>query len=495
MAQPAIDWLKCYGGSGNEGVQDVIVASDGDYVFTGNSSSVNGDIPSGANLGDRDIWTVKINKANGAIIWQNNAGGEGSDVGNVVLEESDYIYSLGSSYSNTAPVPTVGGTDLALVVLDKTIGSFNTYYGFGGTDHDQINAARFAGSKPIVAGRSQSNDGFFPSNNGTADAFVINLTDGWKPILGGSDQDGFEGMDIDALGNIVACGYSHSGNGDITGAKGGSDGFVVKLDPAGSVLWKKNFGGTADEGCNAIVAVPDGGYVFVGYTQSALGDVGTPKGDADFWIVKLNTNGNIVWKNSFGGSGNDRAYAIAIDTDGGYVITGRTDSDDGDVMSGHKGGTDIWLIKVDVDGNLLWEQTFGGTGRDLARSVAVAADGSYILGGITGSSDGDFSGAGYHGGDDAFVIKTKATGTGIIDAGFQFTIKLYPNPANESISIDGITEGTGITLAHISGQELYTTKAQQPQESIRLSGYPGGVYLLRFRSPDGKEASLKFVKE
>src|SRR5690606_16580649 len=116
-------------------------------------------------------------------------------------------------------------------------------------------------------------------------------------------------------------------------------------------------------------------------------------GANDFWIVKLDGSGEIDWEKSLGGSGTDQADAIHQTSDGGYVIAGRSNSTDEDVTGVHVNGTnsDFWVVRIDGSGNIIWQKAFGGTRIDFARSVQQTADGHVIVAGAAQSSDGDLS--------------------------------------------------------------------------------------------------------
>lgn len=147
-----------------------------------------------------------------------------------------------------------------------------------------------------------------------------------------------------------------------------------------------------------------------GTTQSNDGDVGShqPGFQRDFWVFKLDSNGNLIWENTYGGGGIDQAYAIQQTIDGGYIVVGDTSSSNGDVSSHHGGLTDAWVIKLNANGALIWEQTYGGSGDDTASNIQQTSDGGYIVSGTTASVDGDISQN--HGGQDIWVFKLFSNG-------------------------------------------------------------------------------------
>ena len=147
-----------------------------------------------------------------------------------------------------------------------------------------------------------------------------------------------------------------------------------------SLIWQKALGGTSIDVAYAITASADGGYVVAGHTLSNNGDVTGNHGSYDYWVVKLNAAGNILWQKALGGTGNDIAHAITASADGGYVVAGYTASNDGDV-TGYHGGNDYWVVKLDAAGNILWQKALGGTGSDVAQAITASADGGYVVAG------------------------------------------------------------------------------------------------------------------
>jgi hypothetical protein len=151
---------------------------------------------------------------------------------------------------------------------------------------------------------------------------------------------------------MVLAGYTQSNDGDFEGmGKGNWDIFVTKLNSNGEVLWKKTFGGVREDLGLSLTTKSDGGMVLTGYTQSNDGDFeGMGKGDWDIFVVKLNSNGEVIWKKTFGGIGFESGRSITTTSDDGILITGGTSSNDGDFNRMNKGGYDIFIMKLDTDG-------------------------------------------------------------------------------------------------------------------------------------------------
>jgi hypothetical protein len=170
---------------------------------------------------------------------------------------------------------------------------------------------------------------------------------------------------------------------------GGYDLWVLRLDGWGNVVWQKTYGGTNGDWANAIAPTSDGGYVVAGATRSF------GAGYANFWVLKLDGWGNVVWQKTYGGTGWDEAFAIVPTSDGGYVVAGST-------SSFGAGGSDVWVLKLDGQGNVQWQKSYGGAWLDGARAIVPTSDGGYVVAGWTNS----FGAGGY----DLWVLKLDGWG-------------------------------------------------------------------------------------
>jgi len=197
-------------------------------------------------------------------------------------------------------------------------------------------------------------------------------------------------------------GYAIAGYTDSFGV-GNMDFWLVKTDSFGNQEWNKTYGGAGYDWASSLVQTSDGGYVIAGSTNSS-GEWGY-----DFWLVKTDSSGNQQWNKTYGGTNHDYASSVVQTIDGGYALAGIANSfgDGGYAFSGFRdvfivGNADAWLVKTDSSGNELWNKTFGEFHDDGAFSVIQTSDGGYALAGITNSS-----GAGF---EDVWLIKTDASG-------------------------------------------------------------------------------------
>jgi triacylglycerol esterase/lipase EstA (alpha/beta hydrolase family) len=265
----------------------------------------------------------------------------------------------------------------------------------------------------IIATRTMSTNGDVTGNHGGWDAWLVKLSSAgnliWQRALGGTGTDeGYSVMET-TDGGFVMTGTTNSNDGDVSGNHGDYDAWVVKVNSTGSLQWQRALGGTGFERLQSVRQTSDGGYILTGNTASFDGDVVGNDGGNDLWVVKLNNAGSLVWQKTFGGTGSEQAFSVMQTNDGGYVVAGFTTSNDGDVTGFHGGGTDLWVIKLNGSGALVWQKALGGSGSDEGARIQQTSDGGYIVVGTTTSNNGDASGN--HGGKDIWVVKLNATGS------------------------------------------------------------------------------------
>jgi predicted secreted protein len=204
----------------------------------------------------------------------------------------------------------------------------------------------------------------------------------------------FGGPNNDVANDVVQTtdgGYALVGTTFSFGA-GGSNIWLIKLDSNGNMQWNSTLGGVNNESGWGITQTSDGGYALTGFTNSygAGGD--------DLWLVKTDASGNSQWNLTFGGLVEDRGYAVIQSLDGGYVVSGASSSFGAGIQDG-------LMIKTDATGNLLWNKTYGGTNFEVLRSVIQTSDKGYAMGGTTNSI-----GAGSY---DVWLIKTDTSGSAL----------------------------------------------------------------------------------
>lgn len=324
----------------------------------------------------------------------------------------------------------------------------------------------------VTAGWTYSNDSNVIGYHGLGDFWVVKLDDSldiqWARALGGSlSEDGYS-LKQTSDGGYVVVGQTRSNDGDVSGNHGGDDWWVVKLDAAGNISWQKTLGGSEDEWARSVDQTTDGGYIIAGFTASNDGDVtglhGVPGNNADCWVVKLDQNGNLIWQKVFGGSSWDEAKSIQQTFYGGYVVAGYTNSNDGDINNTNHGGSDYWVLKLDPIGNIEWQKTLGGSGTDQAHSIEQTTGAGYIVAGYTNSSDGDVTVN--HGQTDYWIVKLDAGG------GMQWQKSVGGSLADKAYSVIQTIDG-GFLIAGESSStdgDINANKGSTDCWVVKLSG-------------------------
>jgi len=256
----------------------------------------------------------------------------------------------------------------------------------------------------------------------------------WQQNYGGSSADYAQSIQQTLDGGYIVAGGSSSNNGDVSGNNGGWDYWILKLDGTGNVQWEQNYGGSGYDYAYSIQQTLDGGYIVAGRSSSNDGDVSGNNGGWDYWILKLDGTGNVQWEQNYGGSLDDGAFSIQQTLDGGYIVAGGSESNDGDVSENNGDAADYWILKLDGTGNVQWEQNYGGSGNDRAYSIQQTLDGGYIVAGYSLSNDGDVSGN--NGDYDYWIVKLSDDGNYNENALNSLAVKAYPVPTKDVLTFE-----------------------------------------------------------
>lgn len=229
----------------------------------------------------------------------------------------------------------------------------------------------------------------------------------WQKSYGGSFYDKAQSIIETIDGDYVIAGNSQSIDYDLNSNLGNFDCWVIRINHTGSIIWKKSFGGGGYDYARSIIQAPNGGFLCVGETNSQNGDITNPYGQEDFWVVKLNENGEIEWKKNYGGSSNEGGYSACVTNDGNYIIAGSSESSLPEILDNH-GYNDFWVLKIDINGNEIWQKNYGGSNHDYLKKIKKTSDGGYILTGDSKSSDGNVGGN--NGKQDVWTVKINENG-------------------------------------------------------------------------------------
>jgi len=306
---------------------------------------------------------------------------------------------------------------------------------FGGSGQDVFNSVVMTSDGGfVVVGTSAAasfgtGDWAGITGRGGTDAIIVKFDSSgdvvWMNRFGGLENDYFNSVVMTSDGGFVAVGYSYPasfGTGDWAGitGRGGMDAIIVKFDSSGDVVWMNRFGGSGADIFNSVTATSDGGFVAVGHATSfGTGDWAgvAGQGNDDAIIVKFDSNGTMVWKNRFGGIGNDRFLSVTATYDEGFVAVGyvgHTSFGTGDFVGiVGRGDQDAVITKFDSFGNLDWMSIFGGSGVDEFNGVTETLLGNYVCVGVSYSQSfgsGDLIGIVGNGSRDAIIVEYDYSG-------------------------------------------------------------------------------------
>jgi hypothetical protein len=302
------------------------------------------------------------------------------DIGKDIFQTSDGGFIIPGVITNMAGPPLDFIIDAWLIKTDEN-GNEEWNKRFGGSDSESFYSVKQTDDGGyILTGYTRS------FGAGNDDLWLLktdeNGNEQWNKTFGKSSSDCGMAIRITSDGGYIIIGYTKnvldSSNYDL---------WLIKTDENGNMQWNKTFGGEKDDEGHSLQITDDNGFILVGNTGYTF-----QQDDYDLWVIKTDENGNEEWNQTFGGENDDSADSVDLTLDGGYIITGYTES----FGAGDK---DVWLIKTDEDGTKSWSQTFGGVDYDRARSVQQTYDEGFILAGVT-----DSYGAGF---GDAWLIKVE----------------------------------------------------------------------------------------
>jgi len=357
FAAPIVEWDKTFGGIEPDEGQDVKQTSDGGYIIAGWTTSFG--------AGSSDIWLIKTD-ASGNSIWERTFGGESWDYAHSVQQTIDGGYIIvGESYSWSP-----GNCDIWLIRTDSS-GNIIWSKFFGGLRDDYgEDVQQTADGGYIVTGSTWS------FGSGDSDVWLIRTDSSgnklWDQTFGGLENDDGYGVQETSGGDFIIVGDTQS--------FGYQDVWLIKTDASGNELWNNTFGGTIGSAAGrSVQQCSDGGYIISGFML--------PSGSGywDVWLIKTDAYGNKVWDKNFGGSDHDLGFSVQQTPDGGYIIGGYS-------LSFGAGSYDVWLVKTDSFGEMIWNKAIGGVSWDYGINVEQTRDGGFIVVGCTtsfGAGDSD----------------------------------------------------------------------------------------------------------
>jgi hypothetical protein len=412
-------WDKTFGGNSTERQSSIISTSDGGFIIAGESSSNTSGDKTENSKGGFDIWVVKVN-SEGQKEWDKTLGGNSSEGQPTIASTDDGGFIIAaysdSNISGDKSENGKGGTDFWVIRLnnlgqkiwDKTIGGNSNEY------RPTITKTNDGGF--VIAGYSYSNISGDKSENsrGNSDYWVVKLNENgqkvWDKTYGGNLGELQATIVTLPDNSYIVAGYSESNiSGDKSeNTKGGTDYWILKLNSSGQKLWDKTIGGNNEEYRPVIISTNDDNLLISGYSNSNISGDKTENsfGDYDYWVIKLNNNGEKIWDKTFGGSLYENSNSVINSQDNGYIIAGYSNSNiSGNKSENNKGGYDYWIIKVSSNGLIEWDKTLGGGNNERIPSIATSATDTFVIAGESNSNNSADKTENSKGGYDYWLVK------------------------------------------------------------------------------------------
>lgn len=553
-----IIWENRFGGKFSDVPNQVLQDKSFGYLISGYSGSKNHDVDDHyGGAGVTDVWLIKINP-DGDIMWKKSYGGTNNDIPSQIIQTPDNGFILaGTTASSDGDVENhIGNNDIWLLKMDSVM---NVKWSdcYGGSDIDYGRAVTFNGNKFKVSGTSYSNDGDIVESNGISD-FVFLETDStgnleWIKNYGGSqfDQSAMHIQIKDSTYVIV--GMTDSDDGDILNPGPGQSGWLLNTDSLGDMLFNSAFEGQSGYIIFQILPLYDSGYLCVADFTGVMLDGTSDHGMGDILLLTLNHDFEITGQQCFGGSGSDWDGHLEPTADGGYILIGITNSADGDV-SGYHDNNDVWIAKIGTCRDTLILQSlsicdgdsifFGNTWHTAS---GIYTDSLYSTGGgcdsivitnlsmipildeiyfatdhitaaqndaayqwidcstgepITGAIQQTY----FPPGDGQYAVIISLDGCTDTSDCIYFTktgikplppiqIEIFPNPADETLFVQSSVLISSAEIFTIEGEFIYHEEINGSNFMISIHTNPSGVYILHLIAGTNAVQQIVFVKQ
>lgn len=356
-----LDWQKSFGGSGFDLLQSIKNTRDGGFLLAGTSSSNVGFQKKDSCRGATDFWVIKLD-AKGEEQWQKTIGGSGQDELLCGFQTRDGGYMLGGSSSSSPAI----------------------------IETNNPNEKKEPDTKPDLYAKTEK-------SRGNMDYWIVKLDKNgviqWQKTYGGEYADLLRSMEQTKDGGYIMGGYSNSSqSGEKTDATNGiGDYWIVKIDDVGSIEWTKTYGGNGDNQLYVIHQTEDGGYIAGGNSNSttSLTSVGgNVRSGTDFWVLKMDEKGAVVWSETYDFGKVDILTSLVENKDHTYLIGGYAQNESSSSLEksfkkDEEGINDYIALKIDEKGEKLWDKTAGSEGEDILRKLIETRDGGYLMAGTS----------------------------------------------------------------------------------------------------------------
>ncbi|THF53540.1 T9SS type A sorting domain-containing protein [Flavobacterium supellecticarium] len=499
-----IRWEKSYGGKHAEFLADALPTPDYGFLLAGSSLSDKNGNKEMASSGNFDYWLWKMDE-HGSPEWQKSYGGSGMDFLQSVQLTADGGFILAgvsdSPKSAGKKDDSKGHDDFWIVKLDAK-GAEQWQRTIGGNGQEQLTCIRPTKDGGYIVGGSSASGKSgdkTEENFGNLDYWVVKLnsegTIEWQKTYGGKYLDQLKTVEQTPDGGYIIGGYSNSpasGN-KLNDNMGAGDYWILKTDKQGAIEWQRTLGGNGDDNLTALIQCKTGGYLLGGSSNSnPSNDKSKANGKGtDFWVVRLDTDGQTIWQETYNYGKTDLLTSIIENDDHTFLIGGHAHTEVGEGKKDKKDINDYIAVKINDKGEEVWSKTVGSDGEDILGRLIETRDGGYLLAG-TSKGKPSRNKSGGHGGSDFWVVKLKDRYKKELD---KPAIEALPNPAQQFTNIIvGYDFQTGTAAIYdLSGRQLQQFSIDSRTVPVDLSLYPEGIYIVEIRT-NVQHNSVKVIK-
>lgn len=465
------------------------IGFNGDDYIVAIAEGSDGKIYSLTNIQNDNSYDMLItctNKA-GVSVWSRVLGGNKTDFGSdILVTSSDKLMVLGYSNSTDLSNPNKGYTDVVLYTVSLE-GEVLSLKSFGGSFIDESTSInQLANGDLLICASSRSSDGDLNSNAGQYDSWVIrtdqesNLI--WSNSYGDTDEDFAHKVIELSNGTLVVLGTSFSSTGLFSENNGDADITLTWMSSMGQVNFIRSYGGQYSEKATDLKQMEDGKIVFAGSTFSYGFDVTTNNGGSDIWLVEVDIkNGDIVNEFSLGTEYNE--YIAGFELEGNELVALASRKENINTES-----QDFWLFKFNfIEESITEEYLFGGSNYDRSDALLITSDKNIVMAGATLSNDGYVSSN--SGKLDGWIASVSIDSFGDIES-----TSIHPNPTENKIYLNNLPDNSNITVLDLGGRLMMDNlDFNQYAASIDLGDLPQGVYLVKIESLQRNEL-IRIIK-
>lgn len=507
-------WEKTLGGNKSEYLHDIKPTPDFGFILAGSSLSDKSGNKAESKQGDLDYFIWKMDE-NGNEEWQRSLGGSGSDHLYCVNLTREGGYILGGSSNSPKSGDKLNenlGLDDFWVIKLNPAGEEEWQFTLGGKGMDILLSIQQTQDKGfILGGTSDSSMGQNADENpyqkseqsrGSMDFWVVKISEQgdleWQRTIGGKYYDVLRSIQQTQDEGYILGGYSNS---KASGEKsednqGEGDFWIVKLDKEGNIQWDRTMGGDKDDSFFTLRITKDNGFLVGGSSNSGISEqkqVENTKG-TDWWILKLDEQGEIQWQKTYDISEHDILVDITQTIDDAYLLSGYAKAEKYNEQAENEGIEDYVVVKIDIEGKELWRQAIGGKGSDRLQGTIKSRDGAYILAGTSDSGADRDKDAKNQGREDYWIVKLLDKDTKL-QTDVQ-KLELYPNPAEDYVNIlvhEDFKEAD-LQIYDMFGALIYEQKVKQKITPLNVQQLHTGSYIVKIVIEDSNYSN-KLLKK